>query len=114
MRFTVTWTRAALDELARIWNQAEDRGAVSAASYEMDRRLGASPESEGESRSGNVRVMFVRPLGADYEVSQLDCTVRVLTVWRVRSSDGFAGLATTRSMGARKRPPPRAGSGTSG
>jgi len=34
VKYTVTWNRAALEELARIWNQAEDRGAVAAASNE--------------------------------------------------------------------------------
>lgn len=86
MKFTVTWMRAALDELAGIWNTAEDRRAVSAASYEIDRLLGSSPKLQGESRSGNVRIMFVPPLGVDYEVLEQDRLVRVLTVWRVKGT----------------------------
>ncbi len=86
MKYTVTWTRAALEELARIWNLAADRGAVAAASNEIDRLLAASPGSVGESRGGHARVMFARPLGVDYEVLDEDRTVRVLTVWRVKTT----------------------------
>ncbi len=43
MRYTVIWTQAALNKLAGIWNDDEDRGAVSAASDEIDRLLAASP-----------------------------------------------------------------------
>ena len=83
MKYTVTWRFAVLDELALMWNQAEDRAAVAAASHEIDRGLAYPPHSQGESR-GNVRVMFVPPIGADYEVLEDDCTVRVLTILRVK------------------------------
>ncbi len=36
MRYTVIWTPVALDSLAAIWIQAEDRNAVAAASNEID------------------------------------------------------------------------------
>jgi hypothetical protein len=84
MKYTVTWTRAALDELALMWSQSEDRAAVASASNEVDRLLAFSPHSQGESRGGNARVTFVRPIGVDYEILDDDRTVRVLTVWRVK------------------------------
>ncbi len=86
MKYTVTWTQAALDELATIWSQADDRAAVAAASNEIDRLLATSPDSQGESRRGNVRVMFKGPLGADFEILAEDCKVQVLTTWRVKGS----------------------------
>jgi len=85
MRYTVIWTPAALDNLAAISNKAEDRNAVSAASNEMDRVLAASPRAQGESRRGNVRVMFASPLGAEYEIVEDDRKVEVLAVWRTAS-----------------------------
>lgn len=88
MKYTVTWTEAALDELATIWSQADDRVAVTAASNEIDRLLGASPYTQGESRRGNVRVMFEGSLGADFAVFVNDRIVQVLTVWRVKGSHG--------------------------
>jgi plasmid stabilization system protein ParE len=84
VKYTVTWTPAALDELARMWNEAADRDAVAAASNEMDRLLASVPNLQGESRGGNIRILFVGPIGADYEVLDADRIVRVLTVWRVK------------------------------
>ena len=86
MNFTVTWTRAALDELATIWSQSDDRAAVAAGSNEIDRLLAAFPYSQGELRHANVRVMFAGPLGADYEVLAEYRRVQVLTIWRVKGS----------------------------
>ena len=86
MNYTVTWRQAALDELATIWGQADDRPAVTAASNEIDRLLGDSPYKQGESRSGKVRVMFQRPLGVDFAVFPDDRRVQVLTVLRVTGS----------------------------
>jgi hypothetical protein len=83
MRYTVIWTPTALNVLAAIWNQAEDRNAVTAASNEMDRVLAAAPREQGESRKGNVRVMFANPLGVEYEVIEDDLKVEVLAVWRI-------------------------------
>jgi hypothetical protein len=84
MKYTVVWTLAALDELSVMWTLAADRAAVAAASNDVDRLLGHSPEVQGESRGENVRVMFVRPICVDFEVLEQDRTVRVLTVWRVK------------------------------
>ena len=79
MRYTVIWMPVALNHLAAIWNEAEDRNAVSAASNEIDRLLAVSPRGQGESRQGTVRVMFASPLGAEYEVIEDDLRTRVKT-----------------------------------
>jgi plasmid stabilization system protein ParE len=86
MRYTVVWSQAALNKLAGIWNESEDRGAVAAASDEIDRLLAVSPRLQGESRGGNVRVLFAGPPGADYEIFEEDRMVQVLIVWRLRQS----------------------------
>ncbi len=59
---------------------------MTAASNEIDRLLGTSPYTQGESRHGNVRVMFEGPLGVDYAVFANDRIVQVLTAWRVKGS----------------------------
>ncbi len=84
MKHTVVWVPAALIELATIWNDADDRGEVAAASDEIDRQLAASPRLVGESRGGNVRILFAGPLAIDYEVVEDDRMVTVLAVWHSR------------------------------
>ena len=45
------------------------------------RRLATTPRSVGESRAGNVRILFLGPLAIDYEIVEDDCMVTVLAVW---------------------------------
>jgi hypothetical protein len=84
MRYTVIWVPAALNELASLWNDAEDRSEVGNASDEIDRQLASTPGLVGESRGGNSRVLFAAPLAIDYDVVEDDCMVTVLAVWRTR------------------------------
>jgi plasmid stabilization system protein ParE len=83
MSYTVVWKPAAEDELAQIWTDAADRGAVADAANEIDRLLAAHPHDQGESRSDSVRVTFVHPLGIFFHVSEEDRLVSVLQVWSV-------------------------------
>lgn len=83
MNYTVVWLPIAEQKLAGIWTTAEDRAAASAAANEIDLLLKTTPRSCGESRGGVLRVMFVGVLGVEYELSEEDRLVRVLTVWRV-------------------------------
>jgi len=85
VKYTVVWKPAAEADLARIWTRAADRGAVAAAADETDRLLRYSPHEQGESRSGSVRLMLIRPLGVFYEVSEADRMVHVLAVRRTPS-----------------------------
>ena len=82
MRLTVIWTPVAEKRLTEIWLAALDRGDVTAAAARLDELLRNDANSRGESRSGDVRVMFEPPLGIDFEVIQADRIVYVLTVWR--------------------------------
>jgi len=79
--FTVVWKPTATDELAEIWLNAQDRAAVTASANQIDRSLRSDPATVGESRSGNRRIVFVPPLGVDFEVHELDRRVDVLRVW---------------------------------
>ena len=65
-----------------MWNEAADRAAVAAASNEIDRLLAVSPNSQGESRGGGVRVMFVRPVGRITKSRKTTVLCRVVAIWR--------------------------------
>jgi hypothetical protein len=70
--------------LASLWTMFDDRAAIASAADTIDRLLEQDPHSQGESRYGSRRVMFVEPLGVNYEVHEMDKLVRVLRVWRSR------------------------------
>lgn len=82
MRYTVVWAQRAEAELATIWANAEDRGAVASAADTFDTVLRDDPDTKGESRHARFRILFVPPLGVDFEVFEEDRLVRVLSVWR--------------------------------
>lgn len=79
MRYTVTWLPSAIQDLARIWNQAPDRQAVSDASNEIDRVLRNTPLTVGEEE-GAFRRLTVEPLEVVYRVSPDDRLVEVVQV----------------------------------
>jgi hypothetical protein len=83
MKFTVTWTSAAEQDLAAIWMAASDPDAVNQATNTIDILLVRDPESRGEPSFDTVRVLTVPPLGVDFEVQEQDRIVFVLSVWRV-------------------------------
>ena len=80
MRYKVRWLRHAKNDLADIWTRAADREAVTAASYQIDQRLANDPANEGESREGDVRVTFERPLRVQFLVKEADRKVVVISV----------------------------------
>ena len=82
MIFTVAWVAEAVDELADLWLVAADRDRVTAAAGTIDRNLRQDPQTQGESRDGNVRILFEHPLGVDFEIIEDDRIVFVLSVWR--------------------------------
>lgn len=82
MIFTVVWTPAAEQDLAAMWLNAGDRNAVSWAANCIERLLRHSPNAVGETFFDTVRTVAVPPLGVDYEVSDQDRLVYVLSVWK--------------------------------
>jgi plasmid stabilization system protein ParE len=79
MRFTVTWTRSAQNELADIWTRATDRRAVADAANKIDRLLRASPMTVGQ-QYGTDRRLLIDPLEVIFSVHPDDCMLRVLKV----------------------------------
>jgi hypothetical protein len=82
MIFTVLWRPLAENQLAQLWMDAPDRDIVSAAADVIDFRLRRDPQSQGESREGNARILIAPPLVALFEALVDDRVVYVLEVWR--------------------------------
>ena len=80
MRYTVTWKPSLKQQLADIWLHADDRKAVTEAAHTIDKLLQVAPLDQGESRSGALRIIIVRPLAALYEVLKDDRRVDVLAI----------------------------------
>jgi hypothetical protein len=78
MRYTVTSTSTANNELAFIWAIASDQGAVARASNKIDQLLKHSPLTQGVDQ-GPFRTLTVDPLTVTYTVSPDDCQV---TIWQ--------------------------------
>ena len=85
MSYTVIWLKSAESELAEVWLNATNRDQVTAAANEIDIRLRANPENEGESRTRQRRILLVPPLGVTFEVHRDDALVRILEVWLFRT-----------------------------
>jgi plasmid stabilization system protein ParE len=83
MRFTVLWKPDAENKLIRLWMESADRQSVRNAADEIDRLLANDPLAEGESRSVDIRVLFVEPLAVFYAVREQDRIVEVARVWRI-------------------------------
>jgi hypothetical protein len=81
MRYRVLWTPSAEQELADIWLNATDRGAVTSASHTINRLLTWNPDTRGTLRFDTVRTLTVPPIGVDFEVVDQDLIVWVLSDW---------------------------------
>jgi hypothetical protein len=80
IRYTVTYTRKAMDALARLWLAAPDRRATTVAGDEIDRELRVDAPLKGSDIGRGYRQLIVSPLVADFSVQEED---RVATVWRI-------------------------------
>jgi hypothetical protein len=88
MNFTVVWVPSAEDQLADLWLNARDRGALTRAADRIHRLLGTDPINAGESRPDDRRVLIELPLVVYFEISEPDRMVRVL---RVISGESLRG-----------------------
>jgi plasmid stabilization system protein ParE len=79
MKYMVTWTRNAQNDLADIWMNAADRQAVRDAANRIDRALERNPETLGHPL-GDDRVYADAPLAVTFSVSPPD---RRVWVWQV-------------------------------
>jgi hypothetical protein len=84
--FRVEWVQIALDELTNIWMQADSslRKAITSSTHMIDRELQDNPFQQSEFRDDEERVLFVYPLGVQFEVDLQERIIWVLHVWRFR------------------------------
>ena len=80
-RYTVTATRKAEDDLARLWVRASDRRSISQAANSIDHVLREDAPQKGCEVGKGLRQLIVSPLVAEFTVEENDRTV---TVWSVR------------------------------
>ena len=79
----MSWTLAALEELAAICNESDNKRAVTTASLLIDKQLEAAPLNCRESRAGTTRILIQIPLGVHYEVNAASGRVEVHAVWKI-------------------------------
>jgi hypothetical protein len=68
--------------LAELWVQATDRQAITQAANAIEVHLQRHPDTCGESRAGNRRLLIEPPLAVLYTVRAQDRKVTVLDVGR--------------------------------
>lgn len=82
MKFTVTWSKDAESELAKLWFAATDRLAIAEASDRIDNVLRWHADTAGEERSLTRRIFFVPPLAVEYRISMDDRLATVFDIWQ--------------------------------
>jgi hypothetical protein len=81
IRYTVTYERDALQDLARLWLSAFDRRAITQAGHEVDQILRVDASNTGWPVGSRYRQLVVGPLAVEFTVQEDD---RIVTVWAVR------------------------------
>lgn len=83
MTFRVIWRPLAETQLTAEWIRAQNKDAVAGYVEQIDRILARTPLEQGESRDGNVRLWFHRPLSVLFEVDDVRKSV---FVWAIKWS----------------------------
>jgi plasmid stabilization system protein ParE len=80
MRYTVVWSPEALDKLAELWMQSEDRDAVSRAASLIEGSLRNDPDELGDEFYGD-RLLVESPLAVGFRVIKEDRIADIFDVW---------------------------------
>lgn len=83
MRYTVIWLPDAEQELAAIWLAAMDRRVVTQTAHTIDLLLRHDPDTQGESREEDRRILIALPLCVVFRVLEQGRRVEVIHVWNV-------------------------------
>jgi len=84
MKYTVVWKPEAERRLAELWMESADQEKLADAANLLERELAVVPESLGEERDEDTRIVIAPPLGIHFRVHSEDRQVVVLTVWPIR------------------------------
>lgn len=79
-RFTVAWWDDAVQELAQLWIDSDDRDGLTAATLQIDAELSRDPHLKGQEVSEGLRRIDVGLIRAYFIVSEGDRRVEIVGV----------------------------------
>lgn len=77
MNYSVIWRHRADMELMRLWIRAADKDDVTQYAEQIERLLQRDPRNQGESRGGNIRLWFYRPLCVLFRIKEQTQVVEI-------------------------------------
>jgi hypothetical protein len=77
--FHLDWRGMALSQLTDAWLKADSRlrASLTAAIYDVEKRLKYSPDTAGESREPGTRVLILTPLTVTFHINVRTKTVLI-------------------------------------
>ncbi len=84
MKGVVEWTPSALNQLAQIWQNAQDRRAINEIVDRIEATLRRDPSGAGESRSNDVRIIYDLPVGMLFYAPPEAGSAVIMATWLVR------------------------------
>lgn len=86
MTSRVIWLRQAKSELADLWVSAVDRKSVTDSARELEEALQYDGANAGESREGNLRILFGSTLACYYLYREFDRTSIIVKIWQRKTT----------------------------
>jgi len=83
MSYFVEWRAAAHERLERIWMAADDKRDVLRAANGIDNLLANNPHLDHAIQLGEERTLIVEPLAVDFNVSETERKVLIISVWMI-------------------------------
>jgi hypothetical protein len=80
MNYRVVWRRRAESQLIALWLRAANKYAITGYAEQIDRILERNPIDQGESRVGNVRLWFHRPISVLFQIDESSKLVTVMAI----------------------------------
>ncbi len=76
-RYHVVWSAHLIEELAKIWLNAPDRAAITAAHAAIDYQLSIDPKIKSSELAEGLRKLIVPPLRVYFEIDENARVVKV-------------------------------------
>ena len=83
-RYKVVWRKRALNDLAEIWLEANDRQAVTDAVRIAENKLAERPSGWGAEMSEGLFRIVAGPVRVLFTIEEKTRRVRIARVWRPR------------------------------